>query len=219
MEKVAKLVTIALTTRVVVSVDATDEEIVAAATPGIMAKIHNNEMQENATIEDDTEMPYSFEQEEPAIIVATEAAKRLNELYEDSIFSVRADSLLHSATIQNNKHRYEGNDVDITFDKNGITGTITSQTINFVDIDDLVKKIYLLFINEPLEESEDFSLDYKSQSQLSYLDGLQKNSHVEIYLDDQSKAILEVWTDRENENREYVLINHEMIYLDTIRKR
>lgn len=62
--KVAKLVTISLTTRVIVDVDATNWQIVAAAENGFRAKIDNGEAYENMTsIRSDNEMPYNEDDE------------------------------------------------------------------------------------------------------------------------------------------------------------
>jgi len=70
--------------------------------------------------------------------------------------------------------------------------------------------------------SEDLSLEFKSYDQLSYNDTGGK--YVELFQDDQLIGKVEVWTDRDNETREgkeqeYILINHEMIYLDSLSKR
>lgn len=63
-EKVAKIVTISLSTRVVVDVDATDEDIVADAESQFRSKIDNGEAFENLdNIRDDDEMPYSEDDE------------------------------------------------------------------------------------------------------------------------------------------------------------
>lgn len=62
--KVAKLVTISLTTRVIVDVNATNRQVVAAAENGFRAKIDNNEAYENIiSIRKDNEMPYSQDDE------------------------------------------------------------------------------------------------------------------------------------------------------------
>lgn len=59
--KKALLVTVELTTRVVVDVDATDEQIAEAAGRNYIRRIENNEVLENIAehgIKDDVEMPY-----------------------------------------------------------------------------------------------------------------------------------------------------------------
>jgi hypothetical protein len=63
--------------------------------------------------------------------------------------------------------------------------------------------------------SDELTLDFKSYDQLSYEDN---DSLVGIFLDDKPMGLCEVFTDRENEKREYVCINYEMIYLDTLKQ-
>jgi hypothetical protein len=64
---------------------------------------------------------------------------------------------------------------------------------------------------------DDLSLDFKDYNQLSYEDDGQ-SAFVKIYLDNVPNAFSKVFTDRENDAREYVCINYEMIYLDTLNK-
>lgn len=60
--KVAKLVTVSLMTRVIVDEDATDEQILDAAKPRFQAKLDNNELMDNLEeIYDDDECPYDPE--------------------------------------------------------------------------------------------------------------------------------------------------------------
>lgn len=65
--------------------------------------------------------------------------------------------------------------------------------------------------------NEDFLLTYNNYSELSYFDNNKK--HIIIYVNDNPKGKLEVYTDKENDNREYVIINCEVIYLDSIRSK
>lgn len=65
--------------------------------------------------------------------------------------------------------------------------------------------------------SEDLMLDFKDYSQLSYDDLHCK--YVHLFLDNISIGLMEVSTDRQNKNREYIIINHKIIYLDTINKK
>lgn len=59
MGKVAKLVTVTLTTRVVVDTNATDEQIAEAAAPNLIAKIRNDEVLDNMDEPvEDTTMPF-----------------------------------------------------------------------------------------------------------------------------------------------------------------
>ena len=63
---------------------------------------------------------------------------------------------------------------------------------------------------------ENFSIVYTNYSELSYLDNNKK--YITIYVNSVPKGKLEVYTDRENEEREYVIINCEVVYLDTIKQ-
>ena len=64
MSKVAKLVTITLKTRVIVDVDASEEEIMQEAKSDFQDKLDNDELIENLdSIEDDEECPFSEEDE------------------------------------------------------------------------------------------------------------------------------------------------------------
>lgn len=89
---------------------------------------------------------------ENKIQIAEAAAEKLNALYKEEIFSVKYGSTEECATIMNNMYRYEGNDVDVTFDEDGITGTVTSSTVKFTDVNDLLENIDQLFINEGKDE-------------------------------------------------------------------
>lgn len=64
---------------------------------------------------------------------------------------------------------------------------------------------------------EDFFIVYKDILELSYFDNNKK--HIIIYVNNNPKGKLEVYTDKENDNREYVIINCEVVYLDNIKKR
>ena len=65
-----------------------------------------------------------------------------------------------------------------------------------------------------LEETE---VVYKNLSDLSFADDGEDN--VELYVNDELIGEIDVFTDRGNEEREYICVNYEMIYLDTITKR
>ena len=62
----------------------------------------------------------------------------------------------------------------------------------------------------------DLHLTFQDYNQLAYIDV--KEKFVYIYLDDELVGKSEVFTDWENEKREYVSINYEVIYLDTLTK-
>jgi len=63
--------------------------------------------------------------------------------------------------------------------------------------------------------SDDLQLEFKDYDQLSYEDNGDE-TYIELFLDGDSIGLVEVYTDVENEKREYICINYEMIYLDTI---
>jgi len=75
-------------------------------------------------------------------------------------------------------------------------------------------------IHECMDKQEEFSddliLDYNNLSELSYYDT--KQELIDLYKKDLLVGYVEVWTDRENSNREYIVINNEIVYLDTITK-
>ena len=62
--------------------------------------------------------------------------------------------------------------------------------------------------------TEETELKFKNYSQLSFKDTGKKD--VEIFIDGESVGKSKVLIDDENDNREYVIINYEVIYLDTI---
>ena len=64
--------------------------------------------------------------------------------------------------------------------------------------------------------TEETEVKFDNYSDLSYNDNGSKM--VELFVKGESTGKIEVFTDRENENREYVCINYEMVYLDTITK-
>jgi hypothetical protein len=66
------------------------------------------------------------------------------------------------------------------------------------------------------EITEEDDVIFNSYEQLSYQDF--GGEEIVLMVDDVLIGECEVWTDEENENREYILINYEMIYLDTITK-
>lgn len=79
------------------------------------------------------------------ITIAERVVQKLNIVCGEEIFSTKYGSSEVSATIINELYRYEGNDVDITFDEDGITGTVTGLTLSFESEDDLIENIDQLF--------------------------------------------------------------------------
>jgi hypothetical protein len=63
------------------------------------------------------------------------------------------------------------------------------------------------------EETEVTFNDYK---QLAYLD--EGNDDVILYVDDRVMGKIKVWLDSEMNNREYICLNYEIVYLDTLDK-
>ena len=61
---------------------------------------------------------------------------------------------------------------------------------------------------------EEDEVVFEKYEDLSYYDP--KTEHVDLFVKDEFAGKIEVWTDRENGNREYICVNYEMIYLDTI---
>ena len=60
---------------------------------------------------------------------------------------------------------------------------------------------------------EETNVDYKSLDELSYVnDGL----YVQLYVNKELVGKVKVFLDSEEDNREYICINYEIIYLDTI---
>jgi hypothetical protein len=69
-------------------------------------------------------------------------------------------------------------------------------------------------MNKHIEELE---LKFKKYSQLSFED--LGEEYIQLFLNNESVGFIEVSTDVENQKREYIIINSEMIYLDTINAR
>ena len=77
-------------------------------------------------------------------------------------------------------------------------------------------EIQSLISEEYIQESEEFQLDYKDLSELSYKDT--KEEYIILFHNNKEVCDIEVFTDIENKKREYILINYELVYLDTIKK-
>jgi hypothetical protein len=72
-------------------------------------------------------------------------------------------------------------------------------------------------LNEDVEyQSEDYTLDYKNLSNLSYKEIGEE--YVELFFNGKFAEHIEVWSDKEQEEREYIIINSEIIYLDTFKE-
>jgi hypothetical protein len=63
---------------------------------------------------------------------------------------------------------------------------------------------------------EETEVKFKDYKQLSYLD--EGEPEVTLYVDDRPVGIIKVWLDSEMNNREYICLNYEVVYLDTLDK-
>jgi len=65
--------------------------------------------------------------------------------------------------------------------------------------------------------TEETEVKYTNENELSYQDT--GDDDVSLYINNVYEGEVEVWTDRENDDREYIILNYEMVYLDTITKK
>jgi len=63
--------------------------------------------------------------------------------------------------------------------------------------------------------TEDTNVKFKSYDELSY--EIQVDDNVILRVKDKPLGLVEVWFDSEQDDREYICINYEIIYLDDIR--
>ena len=68
-----------------------------------------------------------------------------------------------------------------------------------------------------IKYTEELELKFENYSQLSFED--LDEEYIQLFLDNKSVGLVEVSTDIENQKREYIIVNHEIIYLDTIKSR
>ena len=64
---------------------------------------------------------------------------------------------------------------------------------------------------------EEDEVKYQNPEELSYMDF--GDETVALYVKGQYEGDIKVWKDSEMDGREYVCINYEIIYLDTITER
>ena len=64
--------------------------------------------------------------------------------------------------------------------------------------------------------TEEDNIEYEELKDLSYYDSGTDN--VDLFVKDEFIGEIKVWLDSEEDNREYITINYEIIYLDTINK-
>lgn len=62
--------------------------------------------------------------------------------------------------------------------------------------------------------TEETEVKFEKNEDLSFYD--YGGDNVELYVNGEFLGEIEVFTDRENGNREYICINHEVVYLDSI---
>lgn len=65
-------------------------------------------------------------------------------------------------------------------------------------------------------KNDELNLKFSSYSEISFFDD--KKEHVKILLNGNYVGDTMVYTDDENDNREYIIINYEIIYLDNLIK-
>ena len=63
---------------------------------------------------------------------------------------------------------------------------------------------------------EETEIKFEKYTDLSYLD--EGEPEVTLYVNDRPVGYVKVWKDSEQDGREYICINYEVIYLDTLDK-
>jgi hypothetical protein len=63
---------------------------------------------------------------------------------------------------------------------------------------------------------EETEVKFTQYEQLSYLD--EGEPEVTLYVDDRVVGYIKVWKDSEQDGREYICLNYEIVYLDTLNK-
>ena len=69
-------------------------------------------------------------------------------------------------------------------------------------------------MNKIIEEETE--VKYQNLDELSYIDF--GNDMVALYVNKEFEGDIKVWKDSEMDGREYICINYEIIYLDTIKE-
>jgi hypothetical protein len=64
--------------------------------------------------------------------------------------------------------------------------------------------------------TEEDHVEFSKYSDLSYYDDEETN--VVLLVNDKIVGVIDVWKDSEMDDREYICVNYEVIYLDTIKK-
>lgn len=64
--------------------------------------------------------------------------------------------------------------------------------------------------------TEETEIKFDEYKQLSYLD--EGEPEVTLFVDDMIVGHIKVWKDSEQDGREYICLNYEIVYLDTLNK-
>jgi hypothetical protein len=64
--------------------------------------------------------------------------------------------------------------------------------------------------------TEEDHVEFTKYEQLSYFDKGEEN--IELYVDNEYLGDMKVWLDSEMDNREYITLNYEIVYLDELKK-
>lgn len=65
--------------------------------------------------------------------------------------------------------------------------------------------------------TEEDHVEFTKYEQLSYFDKGEEN--IELYVDNEYLGDMKVWLDSEMDNREYITLNYEIVYLDELKKQ
>lgn len=65
--------------------------------------------------------------------------------------------------------------------------------------------------------NENTEINYTSETELSYIDNSKKD--VILLINDKEVGKIEVWHDSDNDNREYIILENTIVYLDCITKK
>ena len=64
--------------------------------------------------------------------------------------------------------------------------------------------------------TEETEVMFEKYTDLSYLD--EGEPEVTLYVNDRPVGYIKVWKDTEQDGREYICVNYEILYLDTLNK-
>jgi len=66
---------------------------------------------------------------------------------------------------------------------------------------------------------EENEVHFKSYRELSYREHAPNDPYVHLYKNDKLIGKIKVWKDVEMKNREYICVNYEVLYLNTMTRR